>query len=61
MEINGKEINGKTADDTTIRQIIGEILSPVGSTTVLTTNILRNWSREKIRAFAKHLLGDNNR
>lgn len=26
---------------------------------VLTIHILRNWNREKIETFAKHLLGDN--
>jgi len=41
-----------------IDKLVNEIIDPDGMTTVLTTNILRYWSRAKITVFAKHLLGD---
>lgn len=36
----------------------GDIYNIIDSPSFLTTHILRNWERERIEKFAKHLLGD---
>jgi uncharacterized protein YjgD (DUF1641 family) len=38
--------------------ILPELTERDGSTTAIAAIILRNWSREKIERFARHLLGE---
>ena len=45
-------------DSDNYNMVLEEIDNQDGDTTVLAVCILRNWSRDKIERFAKHLLGD---
>ena len=54
MTIDGKQVN-----DAAFAKVVRELLDPNGSTTTITANILRKWSRQKIKRFARHLLGDD--
>lgn len=51
-------VDSTKLDNATVEDVVRELRSCDGPTTTITTNILRNWSREKIRRFASHLLGE---
>ena len=48
-----------TLEAAVIEAILAELKARDGNTTYLAANILRNWSREKIERFARHLLGES--